>query len=75
MSALFDEVVRRSRLSPMLAPFTVTRLFVRAGVDPRRITAQDVEKALPEFERGLAAYLPPEEVARAVEDIGELAAA
>lgn len=72
---LFDEIVRRSRLSPLLAPFTVTRLLVRAGVDPKRLTPEAVGKAIPEFEEGLAVYLGQDDVQRAVADLRELAAA
>ncbi len=72
MSGLFDEVVRRSRLSPMLAPFTVTRLLVRANVDPKAVTPEALRRALPEFEGGLAAYLPAGEVEQAIAALREL---
>ncbi len=54
---LFDEVVAASGLSPLVAPFTVTRLLVRTGASPRTLDRDDLVRALPEFEKGLAVYL------------------
>lgn len=72
---LFDSAVAASRLAPLIAPFTMTRLLVRANVAPRRMTAADLERALPTIEDGLGVYLQPEDVAAAMADLRALAAA
>jgi hypothetical protein len=74
-AALFDEIVQRSRLGLPVAPFTVTRLLVRAGVNPKSVTPEGLERALPEFERGLAVYLDNGELSAALDDLRELASA
>lgn len=71
----FQEIVRRSRLGAMLAPYTVTRLLVRAGVDPKRVSPDALRRALPEFESGLKVYLAPDDLDAALRDLRELAAA
>lgn len=70
---LFDRVVAASRLSRAIAPFTITRLLVRAGVVPSELTREDLVAALPTLGEGLAVYLPPEEVDAALRDIEALA--
>ena len=74
MSTLFDEIVQRTGLGRMVAPFTVSRLLVKARVDPKKVTPEGLKAALPEFERGLAVYLADEELERAMRDLRELAA-
>ena len=64
--SFLDEVAAASGLSPVIAPFTISRLLLRAGVgsevDPRGLAA-----ALGEIEAGLRVYLPDDEVAAAME--------
>ena len=72
-AALFDEVVAASRLVELIAPFTVSRLLVGAGVSPKDMTPGDLEAALPELEKGLSVYLSAEELEQALADIRGLA--
>ncbi len=74
-TAFFDQIVHRSRLGQLVAPFTVTRLLVRAGVNPKDVTPEGLRAALPEFEQGLAVYLDESNLSAALEDLRELAAA
>ncbi len=70
---LFDAVVEASGLSPLVAPFTVTRLLVRAGASPRKLDGDALHKALPEFEKGLAVYLDEARVTAAMARLRALA--
>ena len=70
---LLEEVVQASGLSPLLAPFTVTRLLIKAGVNPKRLDGSGIAKALPVLESGLAAFLPPDEFDSAVTRLRRLA--
>ncbi len=72
-TTLFDEVVARSRLNPMIAPFTVSRLLLRADVQPKQLTREGLEQALPAFEEGLPVYLRGEELDAALASLRELA--
>ena len=74
-AGLFDEVVKAARLVDLIAPFTVSRLLVGAGVSPTELTREDLETALPHLERGLAIYLPEDDLAGAIADIRALAVA
>ena len=71
---LFEELVRASRLNRMLAPFTITRLLVRANVAPATVTPTDVARALPTLEEGLRVYLSDDDLRAAMADIRALAA-
>ena len=73
--ALFDRVVEASGLARVIAPFTITRLLVRAGVVPRGLEPSDLQRALPELDAGLRVYLSAEKAAQAMEEIRRLAAA
>ena len=70
--SFLDEVVAASGLSPVIAPFTISRLLLRAGVrgdlDPDGLAT-----ALGEIEAGLRVYLPDDEVAAAMERLRALA--
>ena len=70
---LFDEVVRATGLVELIAPFTVSRLLVSAEVVPQEMTAEDLERALPTLEQGLAVYLDDEGLAAARERLRALA--
>jgi hypothetical protein len=74
-ASLFDDVVKATRLVDLIAPFTVSRLLVAAGVSPRDMTREDLVRALPHLERGLAIYLRDDELTRALEDIRALSEA
>ncbi len=71
--ALFDEVVAASRLSPVIARFTVSRLLISAGVLPDEMTPRDIAEALPRLEEGLAVYLADDELNAALAEIRRLA--
>jgi len=70
---LFERVVAASRLSKTIAPFTITRLLVRAGAVPRHLTTEALRAALPELRHGLAVYLDEADVEAALADIETLA--
>ena len=71
---LFDAVVEASGLVALIAPFTVSRLLVAAGVEPQGMTPADLHTAIPELERGLGVYLSDDELAEAVGNLRRLAA-
>ncbi|HVM18014.1 MAG TPA: hypothetical protein VM290_10580 [Gaiellaceae bacterium] len=73
-SELFRRAVEASRLTKLVAPFTMTRLLVRAGVTPARLTREDLARALPVIEDGLRVYLDNGELAEALSDLRALAA-
>ena len=72
-SALLEQVVAASGLNAVLAPFTVTRLLIRAGVQPKTLTPGELADALPQLEEGLAVYLRGEDFERARTDLRRLA--
>ena len=72
---LFEAVVEASGLVALIAPFTVSRLLVGAGVSPQELTTADLEAALPELEKGLSVYLSDDELDQAVTNLRRLAAA
>jgi hypothetical protein len=63
---LFDRVVAATGLNELVAPFTVSRLLVRAGVEPRELTGGDLQQALPELEQGIRVYLSRAECEQAM---------
>ena len=71
--SLLDEVVEASGLTQLIAPFTVSRLLVGAGVSPRELTREDLRRALPDLERGLGVYLKGDELERSVTSLRRLA--
>lgn len=73
MATLFDELVARSRLTPAVAPFTLSRLLLRAWVlDRDAMTPADLLRALPHLEDGLGDYLDADALAAAMDDIRRL---
>lgn len=72
-ASLFDEVVRASGLVELIAPFTLSRLLVAADVAPQEMTREDLARALPHLESGLAVYLTGDELDRAIANIRRLA--
>jgi hypothetical protein len=73
-SPLFDQLVEASGLAAVVAPFTVSRLLVRADVRPETLTPQELTRALPELESGIAVYLRGDELDRALSAVRALAA-
>jgi hypothetical protein len=57
MSAVFDELVRLSGLSPIFARTVVKRAVSRAGVDPESVQRKDLDRVLPELQKVLSVYL------------------
>lgn len=72
MNELFDRLVRECGLNEMVAPFTISRLLLRAEVQPDELTPETLERALPEVERGIRVYLSDDEARVAVERIRAL---
>ncbi len=71
---LFGEVVTASRLSGVIARFTVSRLLISAGVLPEEMTPRDLAGALPRLEEGLSVYLHGDDLSAALTEIRGLAA-
>jgi hypothetical protein len=69
---LFDAVVEASGLVELIAPFTISRLLVAADVSPQEMTASDLERAMPQLQRGLAVYLSPEQLEQALASLHRL---
>jgi len=70
---LFDEFVAASGLNDLIARFAVSRMLVRADVEPQTLTVDGLARALPQLEEGLAVYLRDDELASAVDAIRDLA--
>ena len=71
--SLFDRVVEASRLNETIAPFAVSRLLLRADVDPATLTPHGLAEALPQLEDGLGVYLRGDELESARRDLRALA--
>jgi hypothetical protein len=72
--SFFDRVVQASGLNEVVAPFTMSRLLIRADAQPDDLGPADLARALPEIERGIRVYLSEEEAEDAVGKLRELAA-
>ena len=72
---LFDRVVAATGLNELVAPFTVSRLLVRAGFEPSELTGDQLQQALPELEQGISVYLSRAECAQAMTRLRALCAA
>ncbi len=72
---LFNRVVEASGLNELVARFTVSRLLLRADVQPEELDRDGLVRALPEIERGIRVYLTDEEAERASERLRALAGA
>lgn len=70
---LFDQVVEASGLNALVGRFTVSRLLLRADVQPDALDPAGLARALPEIERGIRVYLTDEEAQRASERLRALA--
>jgi hypothetical protein len=74
--SLFDDIVAASGLNEVVAPFTVSRLLVRADVpQPEQVSRDDLTRALPELERGIRVYLEKGEADDAIARLRALAGA
>jgi hypothetical protein len=71
--SLFDDIVAASGLDELVAPFTVSRLLLRADVQPDQVRPEDLARALPELERGIRVYLGEGEADAAVARLRGLA--
>lgn len=70
---LFDQVVEASGLNALVGRFTMSRLLLRADVQPDALDPEGLARALPEIERGIRVYLTDEEAQRASERLRALA--
>jgi hypothetical protein len=69
----FDRVVQASGLNEVVAPFTISRLLIRADAQPDALSPADLARALPELEQGIRVYLTEEEAQKAVGKLRALA--
>jgi hypothetical protein len=59
---LFDGIVAASGLTPVIAPYTIRRLLLRAGiVPPEQVTTDELRQILPTLVGELRVYLGQEE--------------
>lgn len=71
--ALFEALVARSGLSPVIAPSTMTRACRKAGVDPQLLTPASLARALPSIRDMLHIFLDAQEAERRIQSIQALA--
>jgi len=75
VNSLFEALVAASRLPSLVAPFTLSRLLLRARIfEPEKMTPEDLARALPHLEEGLRTFLNKSEHASAMEAFRKLAA-
>jgi hypothetical protein len=75
-AALVEEVVAAAGLSRLVGRSIIERACLRSGVVPARLTTDDLKLALPQIERVIRVFAPPETVdarVRAVLDLAEAA--
>ena len=70
--SLFDRVVAASRLNERIAPFTISRLLLRADVSPDALTPDTLAQALPHIQEGIGVYLRGDELESARRDLRAL---
>jgi DNA-binding response OmpR family regulator len=73
--SLFDELVARCGLSPVIAPSTMTRACRKAGVEPQLLNPVTLAKALPSIRDMLHIFLDAQEAERRIQSIQALASA
>ncbi len=71
--SLFDELVARCGLSPVIAPSTMTRACRKAGVEPQLLNPVTLAKALPSIRDMLHIFLDAQEAERRIQSIQTLA--
>ena len=60
--SLYDQIVATSGLTPVIAPYTVRRLLLRANiVPPENVTLDEYRRLLPSLIAELRVYLGHEE--------------
>ncbi|HEX5749641.1 MAG TPA: response regulator [Archangium sp.] len=70
--ALFEALVARCGLSPVIAASTMTRACRKAGVDPQLLTAASLTRALPTIRDMLHIFLDAQEAERRIQSIQAL---
>ncbi|AKJ05977.1 response regulator receiver domain-containing protein [Archangium gephyra] len=70
--ALFEALVARCGLSPVIAASTMTRACRKAGVDPQLLTATSLARALPTIRDMLHIFLDAQEAERRIQAIQAL---
>jgi DNA-binding response OmpR family regulator len=73
--SLFDALVARCGLSPVIAPSTMTRACRKAGVEPRMLTPATLARAMPSIRDMLHIFLDAQEAERRIQAIQTLAQA
>ncbi|MFY0569696.1 response regulator [Archangium lansingense] len=71
--ALFEALVARCGLSPVIAPSTMMRACRKAGVDPQLLTPSSLARALPSIRDMLHIFLDAQEAERRIQSIQALA--
>jgi DNA-binding response OmpR family regulator len=71
--SLFDALVARCGLSPVIAPSTMTRACRKAGVEPQLLTPTSLARALPSIRDMLHIFLDAQEAERRIQSIQALA--
>ncbi|QRK04453.1 response regulator [Archangium violaceum] len=71
--SLFDALVARCGLSPVIAPSTMTRACRKAGVEPQLLTPALLARALPSIRDMLHIFLDAQEAERRIQSIQALA--
>jgi len=69
---LFNELVARCGLSPVIAPSTMTRACRKAGVEPQLLNPVTLAKALPTIRDMLHIFLDAQEAERRIQSIQAL---
>jgi hypothetical protein len=72
-ATLFEALVARCGLSPVIAPSTMTRACRKAGVEPQTLTPASLTKALPSIRDMLNIFLDAQEAERRIQAIQALA--
>jgi hypothetical protein len=73
--SLFDQVVAASGLSSVIGPSTIVRACLRAGIEPRSMSPEDLHRALPAIHETLRLFLTEEDSNRGIAAISQLARA
>ncbi|AUX21503.1 uncharacterized protein SOCEGT47_019890 [Sorangium cellulosum] len=73
--SLFDQVVAASGLSSVIGPSTIIRACLRAGIEPRSMSPEDLHRALPAIHETLRLFLTEEDSNRGIAAISQLARA
>ena len=69
---LYQQLLRASGLSELMARTVVDRALERIGATPDQIEAEQIQRALPQIRGLLRTFMPLEEVSRRIEEIAAL---